>query len=307
MGKKVLVVGDLIVDEYVYGTVDRISPEAPVPVLNYQDSRKELGGAGIVAECLGALGMEPLLCAAVGNDGNREIVNRLCDAHGIGCGGLVSEEGRHTTLKTRYVATSPFWQYILRVDREHAAPVSAKTEQALAAFIGARLKGCECAVVSDYSKGVMTQKVIGELLSQAKKAGKPVLVDAKKMIADYRGAAIIAPNRKELFDHFGQKYDRSIKVARGLAGRLAKEMECAVVVKLGEDGVLMVHGAKELHIPTEAKKIVNVSGAGDVFIAVMASAIAQGKDFETALRLANKGAGIAVGKTTPRVNADELK
>lgn len=305
-GNPILVIGDIMLDKYVYGTVERISPEAPVPVLNYRDEKEDIGGAGVVVDSLVKLGHNAKIISVVGEDEGGKKIAALCKKGGIAADGLFPEKGRPTTVKTRYVAVSPFWQYILRVDHEQTRPISTETEEKIVKKIREEVSKSGCVVISDYRKGMMGEKVVQEVIAEAKRQKKTLIVDTKGKILDYRGADIVAPNRKELFENSGHGHTKDLGAIRKAAADLAKKMECSVVVKLGEDGVLLENKGKELLLPSEAKKVVNVSGAGDVFIAVMAGAIAQGKPMEEAIRLANRGAGIAIGKENPRVTREEL-
>ncbi len=303
---KVLVIGDIILDRYVYGIVERISPEAPVPVLNYHEEKEDLGGVGVVLDSLTRLGVETTIISVIGNDEAGEKIRELCKKNGLETDGIVTETGRVTTVKTRFVSTSPFWQNILRLDKEKIDDISNETQEEIIQKIKEKTQNCDLVVVSDYKKGLMSDKVIKGVIEETKKQKKQLIVDTKGKIFEYIGATIIAPNRKELCDNFYHKATKNIDIIKTFAKELAKKMDCDVVVKLGEDGVLLINKLSELLLQTEAKKIVNVSGAGDVFIAIMVMALARGKTIEDAVRLANKGAGIAVGKAIPRIAIDEL-
>ncbi len=303
---EILIIGDIMLDRYIYGTVDRISPEAPVPVLNCKSEDERIGGAGIVAETLTNLDFSPKIISVVGTDDDGKKIIKLCKTVNIGVEYIEKETERRTTVKTRYVATSPFWQYVLRTDNEQTNQISEKTQQALKQIIPTVVKNSKCIIISDYRKGVMTHKLIKTVLNEVKKQKKIVIVDTKGPVLDYLGASIVAPNRKELFENFGQKYTKEILIINELAKKLADTMKCNIVVKLGEDGVLLINNKKEIVFPSEAKKIVNVSGAGDIFIATMAAALAKKKNIINAVKIANKAAGIAIGKTTPSITLDEL-
>ncbi|MEM4367954.1 MAG: PfkB family carbohydrate kinase [Candidatus Anstonellales archaeon] len=306
MKKKILVIGDVLLDRYVYGTVERISPEAPVPVLNMYEEKENIGGAGVVAENLVNLGNEALLFGIIGKDDEAEIIRNICKKIGIDAMGLMQDESKHTITKTRYVATSPFWQYILRVDKEHDYTPSLSTIEIMKKELTAAVSKCDGIIISDYKKGTMTKEIINLLLKEAKKNKKMLIVDTKGKILDYKGASIVAPNRKELFEIFGQKATKDLKQVKFFAKKLAEMMRCIVVVKLGEDGVLLITKEREMTFPSEAKKIVNVSGAGDIFIAILANEILSGKGIIDAVKIANKGAGVAIGKEKPTINVDEI-
>jgi len=304
--KPILVIGDVMLDRYIYGTVERICPEAPVPVLNYKDEKEEIGGAGVVADSLVKLGHRAKMISVIGEDNEGKKIIELCKKANIADDGIFQEKNRQTTVKTRYVAITPFWQYILRMDKEQTHQISSETEEKVIKKAKEEIAKCSCTIISDYGKGVMTKKVIGVVIEESKRQKKMLIVDTKGKICDYKGADILAPNRKELFDNSEKKQTNDINVIKKVAKELAEEMNCTIIVKLGEEGVLLVSKEKNLLLPSEAKKIVNVSGAGDVFIAALASAISKGKPIEEALKIANRGAGIAIEKETPRITREEL-
>jgi D-beta-D-heptose 7-phosphate kinase/D-beta-D-heptose 1-phosphate adenosyltransferase len=302
----ILVIGDIMLDRYIYGTVERICPEAPVPVLNYKHEKEYIGGAGVVADSLVKLGHQTKIISVVGDDEEGKMIIELCKKANIANEGIFQEKNRQTTVKTRYVAISPFWQYILRMDKEQTHPITSETEEKITKKAIEEIAKCSCVIISDYAKGMMTKKIIETVIEESKRQKKMLIVDTKGKIIDYKGADIIAPNRKELFDNSGKKQTKDINVIKRITKELAEKMNCTIIVKLGEEGVLLIDKEKDLLLPSEAKKIVNVSGAGDVFIAILASEITNGKPIEEAVRIANKGAGIAIGKENPRITREEL-
>ena len=305
-GKQILVIGDIMLDRYIYGTVERICPEAPVPVLNYKSEKEDIGGAGVVADSLAKLSHPVKIISIAGDDEEGKKIINLCRKANISSDGIFEERGRPTIVKTRYVAISPFWQYILRVDKEQTHPITEESEKRILDKIKEEVQRCSCVIISDYEKGLMTKQVIEGVIEEAKKHKKILVVDTKGKIRNYKGADIIAPNRKELFENSEKKQTKDIGVIKKVAKELAEEMNCTIIVKLGEDGVLLIERQKEILLPSEAKKVVNVSGAGDVFIAALASAISEGKSIEEAVKIANRGAGIAISKETPRITREEL-
>ncbi|MCX8197366.1 MAG: PfkB family carbohydrate kinase [Candidatus Micrarchaeota archaeon] len=304
---EVLVVGDLILDRYVYGTVDRISPEAPVPVLNISHQKDSIGGAGIVAENLVNLGHDVILVSIVGGDDAGRCLKKMCKDLGIKTFGILIDKKMSSILKTRFVATSPFWQYILRTDLEELKVPDDKIQKETIKILDKLVAKCSCVVISDYKKGTITRMMKEYLLSNAKRYGKKIIVDAKANILDYKGADIIAPNRKELFEIFGYRYEKDIKKVKMLARQLFEKMRCTIIVKLGDDGVYLLEKDKEYLFSPAAEKIVNVSGAGDVFIAILTSMLLKKKDIVEAVKIANKGAGMSIGKEKPSITLKELE
>ena len=289
-GARLLCLGDAMLDRFVHGRVERISPEAPIPVLAIEGEAEAPGGAGNVARNAAALGAGVELIALRGED---EAGARLARLAGAGSHLLV-EAGRPTTLKTRYLAGG---HQLLRTDQERiAAPTSATSVRLLAAFEAA-LPRADAVVLSDYGKGVLSGPLAGEAIGRAKAAGRYVAVDPRG--ADwsrYRGADLVTPNRRELADAAGTKsadLDAIEAAARRVLGAHALG---AVLVTLSEQGMLIVRPGDALHLPAAAREVFDVSGAGDTVIAVTAAAIAAGATLEEAARLANIAAGIVVGK-----------
>ncbi len=295
-GVRVTVVGDVMLDRYVYGDVDRISPEAPIPVLRIRRESAMLGGAGNVARNLAALGAKPRLVGVIGDDAAGREIETLCGRDGIECR-LVREPGRETTLKTRYVSGS---QQLLRADSE----TTAKT-RATDALVAAAKDGAEAIVFSDYGKGVLTAEVAAAL---RRAASAPVIVDPKGTDwSRYAGAALVTPNKKELTEasHGAIADDTTlVAAARELMGR---HKIGQILVTRGAEGMTLVATQGETHLPAEAREVFDVSGAGDTVIAVVAAGIAAGIAAEDAARLANVAAGIVVGRSgTAVVHADDI-
>lgn len=302
----ILLVGDIILDQYIYGTVDRICPEAPVPVLNCKSEEAFLGGAGIVLTNLIHLGAAPKFVSVAGHDEDARKLERLFKGVGAPLGDVIIENGRKTTIKTRCVATSPFWQMIMRFDKEVVDPISKETEEKIISRLEQLVPKSDLVVVSDYTKGLITGTVRERIIRTANKNGKKVVVDSKGTIIDYKGADTIAPNRVELCKIFDVGPTNDDRVISGLAKRLADEMQCRVVVKRSEKGILWIDNGKEHNVSSSAKTIVNVSGAGDVFIASLALAMASEYDFESSVKIANFAAGKAIGRTRPHVTPEDF-
>ncbi|KAF0140237.1 MAG: D-beta-D-heptose 7-phosphate kinase / D-beta-D-heptose 1-phosphate adenosyltransferase, partial [Rhodospirillaceae bacterium] len=294
-GNHVLCVGDAMVDRYVYGTVERVSPEAPIPILHIGLETSMPGGAGNVVRNLSALGARPVLVSARGDDSAGEELAVLLACHEGGEAHLVTEPGRQTPVKTRFIAQA---QQLMRVDRETVAPLSTAGRRTLVAQAVAALERVAAMVLSDYGKGVLTGGVAAELIATARGRGRPVLVDPKGTdYGRYRGTTLLTPNRRELAEatHLPAGSDAEVVVAaRRLIETCAVE---AVLVTRSQDGMTLVSADGMVHhLPAEAREVFDVSGAGDTVVATLAAALAGGVGLEEAARLANVAAGIVVGK-----------
>jgi len=307
-GLSIMVAGDLMLDQFVYGDVDRISPESPVPVLNIQKQDMMLGGAGNVLTNLSALGITPVMFAVVGNDAQASIVRDIAKKAGAHVDGILTDDTRPTTIKTRYLARH---QHLLRTDFEKTHPLSPDIEAKLFAGIEKAMKGVKAIVLSDYGKGVLTKILLQKIIAAANKAKIPVLVDPKgNDYTIYRGADIVTPNRKELALAAGAANLKSDEEITHAAQKIIKDcgVHCVVATR-SEDGMSVIGAAATpLHLKTEAIEVFDVSGAGDTVIATLAASIAAGATMEEAARLANLAGGIAVSKvgTTP-VRMEELQ
>src|SRR3979409_856454 len=305
----VLSVGDLMLDEFVYGEVSRISPEAPAPVIAVQRSETNIGGAGNVARNIASVGARCIFVGLIGDDeaGGR-MKAELSQESGIESV-LVCDAARPTTRKVRFVSEH-FSTHMLRADWELAQPASAAIEQKLIDATLPQLARADIALLSDYAKGVLTARVIRNVIDAARKLGKRVIVDPKSAnFAIYRGATLLTPNRKEFAEatHSRADTEKSIADAAQDAMQLA---DCeAMLVTQSEHGMTLVPRKGEaIHVPAHPVKVRDVSGAGDTVAAALAVALAAGADWETALRMANAAAAVAVGKKgTATVTLAELR
>ena len=307
--RTVLCVGDLMLDEFVYGEVSRISPEAPAPVIAVQRTETNIGGAGNVARNIASLGARCIFVGLVGeDDAGAQLKAQLSRESGIESV-LVSDPSRPTTRKVRFVSEH-FSTHMLRADWELAQPASADIEQKLIDAILPQLARADIVLLSDYAKGVLTARVIRNIIDAARKLGKRVIVDPKSAnFAIYRGATLLTPNRKEFAEATRSRADtqESIAIAAQDAMQLA---DCeAMLVTQSEHGMTLVPRTGEVvHIPAHPVKVRDVSGAGDTVAAVLAVTLAAGADWETALRMANAAAAVAVGKKgTASVTSAELR
>ena len=305
---RVVVVGDVMLDRFLYGAVERISPEGPIPILRVEREAAMLGGAGNVLSNLVALGVAVEFLAVVGDDAaGREVQALALEGAGEGCRLLV-EAVRPTTIKERYIAAG---QQLLRVDRDPGSAVAAKTAEALVEAATAALADAGALVLSDYGKGALEPETLGALIAVATAAGCPVVVDPKgRDYGIYRGATVVTPNRRELEEASGLPTTNDEDVA--LAARAIID-SCGIEVVLatrGSDGLTLLSSGgegKHLNLSTEAREVFDVSGAGDTVVAAVAAALAAGLGFEDAARLANVAAGIVVGKLgTAAVRPEEM-
>ena len=294
-GRRVVVLGDVMLDEFLWGKVARISPEAPVPVVEVTDHSDRLGGAANVASNVRALGGESALIGVVGDDAAGGRIRQQAEAAGLGNRLVSATDGRPTTLKTRIIAHH---QQVVRADRERAADVDAATEAALLSELAAALPGCGAVIVSDYQKGVVTARLMRRLVALARSAGVPVLVDPKvRHFGFYRGATLVTPNQAEAEQAAGRRIRNDadlLEVGRRLLERLRGE---ALLITRGEHGLsLFQRGRRPAHVATAAREVYDVTGAGDTVIATLALALAARARVPEAAVLANHAAGVVVGK-----------
>ncbi len=306
----VLCVGDLMLDDFVYGEVTRISPEAPTPVLAVARNEVEIGGAGNVARNIAALGAHCLFVGLIGKDeAGRTLTDAFAKLKGSVVPHLVIEAGRHTTRKVRFVSEHHS-THLMRADWETVQPASVASEAAVIAQAEAALPQAGAVVLSDYAKGVLTPRVIRAIIDKARRLGKPVVVDPKSHdFSIYRGATLITPNRQELGAAVHRPVTSEAEIGKA-AAELARIVDSeAVLVTRSEEGMtLHVDGHAPLHVPAYPVKVRDVSGAGDTVAAVMAVLLAMQAPFESAVRAANAAAAVVVGKRgTSTVSLVELR
>jgi D-beta-D-heptose 7-phosphate kinase/D-beta-D-heptose 1-phosphate adenosyltransferase len=296
-GLRLLVLGDVMLDEYLTGHVERTSPEAPVPVVRAEDETSSLGGAANVAHLARALGAEAQLFGVVGNDGAGQRFIAQCEAAGIDADHVLVAETRPTTRKLRVLAQH---QHVLRVDWEEHRPI----RPAMATEVLQRLRALkrpDAMVISDYAKGLLTPEVLAGAISMAREWGVPVLVDPKYAdLSRYRGATVIKANLKEFEASLGYQIVDHLEdeLAAGSAAMLEATQTQALVVTLGDKGLAVFPRDQEAFlVPTSIQDVYDVSGAGDAVITVLALSLAVRIPIEEAARLANEAAGVAVGKS----------
>jgi rfaE bifunctional protein kinase chain/domain len=310
---RVLVIGDVMLDQFIWGSVSRISPEAPVPVLDFSRESYMPGGAANVARNLVSLSTPTELFGAIGHDDAARKLLKLLGEQKIGCGGLVKASARHTSIKTRIVAHQ---QQVVRVDRETRGSLDEKTTANLLAEFRKQISRADAVIVGDYGKGVITQPLLNEIKSLCRARGVWLSLDPKPVHhLNLNGLSLITPNRKEAFEladlpddtkNTNPLADKNLML---LAERLLKELcPALLLITLGELGMLLCQrGQKPFHIPTVAQEVFDVSGAGDTVIATFTLAIAAGASPIEAAILSNHAAGIVVGKVgTATTTPEEL-
>ena len=310
---RVLVVGDVMLDQFIWGGVSRISPEAPVPVVEFERESFMPGGAANVARNLAALDVPTELFGMIGQDENGRRLKELLGGQNIRCGGLLADATRHTSVKTRIVAHQ---QQVVRIDRETRTGLDARLTGRLLAEIKSKLPKTDAVIVGDYGKGVITQPLLNEIKSLCRARGIWLSLDPKPVHhLNLAGLSLITPNRKEAFELANLAdetrcadplADKNLML---VAERLLNELRpAALLITLGELGMLLCRrGQTPFHIPTVAQEIFDVSGAGDTVIATFTLGIAAGASSLEAAMLSNHAAGIVVGKVgTATVSPEEL-
>jgi D-beta-D-heptose 7-phosphate kinase/D-beta-D-heptose 1-phosphate adenosyltransferase len=304
--RKILVVGDIMMDRFIWGKVSRISPEAPVPVVLVEKETFHLGGAANVVNNVHSLGGHATICGVVGNDETGQRILNELDQKGVNIRGLIIEEGRQTTAKTRIIAHQ---QQVVRIDRETTDSLRPSTLRDLRRFIDESLKGFDGIILSDYGKGLLTKELIKTIIHRAAETKKFVMVDPKlKNFFFYRGATVITPNTGEASAAAGVPITDLSSLKR-VGKTLLKRLRCRVlVITRGEEGMALFEANHDPYlVPTVAKEVYDVTGAGDTVIGTMALAMAAGFGIRDAARLANHAAGIVVGKMgTATVTREEL-
>jgi D-beta-D-heptose 7-phosphate kinase/D-beta-D-heptose 1-phosphate adenosyltransferase len=292
-GRRLVVLGDCMIDRYLWGRVERISPEAPVPVVEVDRESTALGGAANVAVNLRALGAEAVLVGVAGDDADGERLIDACRERGVDASGVVRDPHRPTTVKTRIIAHS---QQVVRADREVRDDIAGAALEALRAVLEREIGRCDGLVVSDYGKGVITAASLEAALPAARRKGVAVSVDPKESHIDaYQGVSILTPNQLEAGYVQGRRIvDEAslMDVGWGLQKRLDA---AAVLVTRGADGMsLFEKGGRYTHLPTVAREVFDVTGAGDTVVSVVAASLAAGADFVTSCLLANHAAGVVI-------------
>lgn len=295
--KTILVVGDVMVDSYQIGRVDRISPEAPVPIVLLDKIENRLGGAANVALNVTALGGEAILCSVIGDDDNGELLKNVMTQQNLSLSGIVSSNERKTTIKSRIFASG---QQLLRIDDEDSHFLSQDEEQAFLQQIFAVLKRTEVDVIlfQDYNKGVLTEYVIKKLIEYARTNDIQTVVDPKwTNFFSYKGVTLFKPNLKEISEAMGREIPPDKKHLDLATKELKERMSCAhIFVTLSEKGLYVQNESGSFLMPTTTQSVADVSGAGDTVISVIALGMACGAEMYKIAKLSNKAAGIVCSK-----------
>lgn len=305
---RILVVGDIMLDEYIWGKVKRISPEAPVPVVAVTADSRMLGGAGNVAVNISGLAAGVELAGLVGVDTAGREIMRILAKHRIGASGVVSDRSRPTTTKTRVIAHH---QQVVRVDREKREAPDGRAQESLRAKVRKAIRGVDGVVMSDYLKGALSRELVEDIVLAAKRNGLFVAADPKRTdISFYKGCTLITPNKAEAEAALGgRELTGDLEIREGGIALLRKSGAKAILITRGEEGMSLIERGRKafFHIPAEARQVFDVTGAGDTVIGTLAAAMAAGAPLRDAALLANVAAGVVVGEVgTAPITAAKL-
>ena len=303
---KILVVGDLMIDEYLWGSVERISPEAPVQVVSVENQEYTPGGSGNVVNNLVALGAKVFAVGVIGTGREGKLLLQKLKKNGVDTKGIIQEEERHTTRKTRIIAAN---QHVLRIDRETKKEITNSTFQAIAEFTGKIMPEVDIVLISDYGKGLVTKAMLSGLVALAKKHKKITIADPKGLdFKKYSGVSIITPNKKEAALAMGVEIFNESSLYR-TGEKILESIEIdRLLITCGKEGmVLFERNKKPYRISAVARQVYDVSGAGDTVLSVLGLTIASGLSFKEGIEIANTAAGIVVGKVgTATVSKKEI-
>lgn len=307
-GRRIAVLGDVMLDRYYRGSVSRISPEAPVPVVDVDEEVEYPGGAANVGYNLATLGTAPLLLGVVGDDTGGDYLRSLLIELGIDASGLVCETGRPTTVKSRVIAQG---QHIVRIDRETKRPITEQTQQRLLEVLTRHISTLDAVILQDYNKGVVVRQLIPQVIRIAQMNNVPVYVDPKfDNFFEYRGATLFKPNRKEAEDALGKRLTTQAEREEGIR-QLRQQLQCGtVVLTLSADGMMLFgdEAPEPQLVPTRALQVADVSGAGDTVIATLAAARAAGATLMESVVVANHAAGVVCEQVgTVPIRHDDLQ
>ncbi|SDT93747.1 D-glycero-beta-D-manno-heptose-7-phosphate kinase [Desulfobacula phenolica] len=304
---KALVIGDLMIDEYLWGSVDRISPEAPVPVVCVEKESHALGGAGNVINNLVSMGAQVLPIGTAGTGKAGQMIFEKLEELGIETDGIISEPERPTTRKTRVIASN---QQVLRIDKEIKKDINGNTLEKLVSIIERKISGVNLIIISDYNKGLVTKELVRHTVELAKKYNVLTLADPKALdFSKYEHVSILTPNKKEasLAANMDIKSDRDLFAA---GWKIMDQVKLErLLITCGKDGMVLFEKGKEPYvIESKARQVFDVSGAGDTVISILGLGLAVGATFRSSAMLANAAAGIVVAKVgTATASVDELK
>ncbi|MFQ5627512.1 MAG: D-glycero-beta-D-manno-heptose-7-phosphate kinase [bacterium] len=292
---RIAVIGDLMLDRYIWGDVARISPEAPVPVVEIASESASLGGAANVSNNVHALGAHIIPVGVIGADLAGENLKSLSRQSGFETRGIITDTSRRTTVKTRVIAHN---QHVVRIDRESKERISKSAKQEILSFFEAKISSIDAIIFEDYNKGLLTPELISDIIALARKHNVIMTVDPKfDNFWAYRHVTVFKPNRREIEAVLGVRLETESEIA-GAAQRLKEKLQCEnVLITLGEHGLHLLDASGAHHnIPTRAKKVHDVSGAGDTVIGTLTAALAAGASISNAASLANFAAGVVVAE-----------
>ena len=299
-GKKIAVIGDVMLDHFLYGDIKRISPEAPAPVVLLKKESFIPGGSANAAANIRALGGQVFLMGVIGNDEASKIIKTALKKMGVTTDGLVMDLSRPTIQKMRIIAGD---KHIVRVDREEIKSINASLQVKVLKMLASRIKNLDMVVISDYAKGMMSKSLVKNIIKLAKKHNKMVIADTKpSQMMHYKNVFLLKPNAKEARQ---MANEQNLKKAGAV---IQKKLQCNVVITAGVDGMMLFENDSVVHFSTKAKKVFDVVGAGDTVLSALALALAAGATLNQACVIANHAAGIVVGKIgTATVSLKELR
>lgn len=304
---KVLVIGDLMIDEYIWGGVTRVSPEAPVPIVGVTNETLRLGGAANVANNIISLGGQVEVCGVLGDDQMGRWIKGDLKGKNIGVRGIVTSPGRPTTVKTRVIAHD---QQVVRVDKEVTTPLDRADEDVILGFVESFLGECGCVVISDYAKGVITPTLMHQLMDLARGHSVPVAVDPKiNQFSIYKGVTVLTPNLFEAAAGAGLIID-SMEALVEAGHRIIEKLACEyLIITRGDQGMTLFSGKKDYsHIEAYSRNVYDVTGAGDTVISTLALALASGLSMAEGAYLANVAAGVVVGEVgTVPISSEQMR
>ena len=288
---KVMIVGDVMIDSYLWGRIDRISPEAPVPIVELEKKEKRLGGAANVAKNIVSVGASCVVCSVIGNDVEGDAILKLFEKNQISTGGIIKSSNRITSIKHRIISDS---QQIIRIDEEVKSNLIDEDNNKLLSYIIENLSSCDVIILQDYDKGTLGENNITKIIESAKSAKVPVIVDPKKTnFLKFKNVDLFKPNFKELTEGLNIHEEKSIESATILINQLKEKLHIKnALITLSELGMLLSFEDNDIHIPTEAKTVLDVSGAGDTVIAIAALCYALKTAPEILGKISNAAAGI---------------
>lgn len=293
--KRIAVIGDLMIDRYFWGNVERISPEAPVPIIEVTEESNRLGGAANVANNIASLGGVPIIVGVVGNDEGAKVLKRLVEERGFPTCGIVEDASRPTTIKSRVIAHD---HHIVRIDQEVKADICDATQKKILEALDDHFNDIDGIILEDYNKGVLTKQLVSDIIEQARRASKIVTVDPKyNNFFEYHNVTVFKPNKKEAEEALGKRL-ASMDDYKAAAEEILRKLNAEnVLLTLGDMGMLLYEqSGASAHVATTARKVADVSGAGDTVISTLTMALLAGGTIREAAALANIAGGIVCGE-----------